>query len=127
MMPAVGSVRLPCTTTAYSCRPPLSTRCITARYAALLGIDFQPRSRLSPGLSAEAPAGHAPYVCRKPASAAYIASVDSRLARDVRRSSVAVLRATTATTLMIVTAKITVGRMNPLRFEAFIGEAPLSL
>src|SRR4051812_23960178 len=90
---------------------------MTARYAALLGRFAQPRSRLSPGLRPCAAAlGHAPYVCRKPASAAYIASVASRDAREARRSSEAVVNAATTTTLMIVMAKITVGRMNPRRF-----------
>src|SRR5882762_2146166 len=61
IMPAVGSVRLPWTTTLYSWSPPLSTRCITGRYAALFGRFVQPRSRLSPGLSAATAAtGQAP-------------------------------------------------------------------
>src|SRR5881397_2865141 len=116
LRPPSGPAPLACTTTAYSFRPPLSTRWITVRWLALFGKTCQPRLRLSPGLRAfTAVVGQAPSVLRSPASAAYKAAPDSRNARSERRSSSAVRSATTARSPMIASEKITAGRTNPRR------------
>src|SRR6266536_1324035 len=82
LCPPSGPPPRPSTTTAYTWRPPLSTRWITVRWLALLGRGWRPRFRLSPGLRAcTGLVGQAPSVLRSPASAAYRATADSRKAR----------------------------------------------
>src|SRR5438034_3916697 len=114
LCPPSGPAPLACTTTAYSGRPPLSTRWITTRWLALFDRSCQPRFKLSPGLRAlTAVVGQAPIALRSPASSAYRTAPDSRNARSERRSSSAVRTATTARSPIIASEKITPGRTNP--------------
>src|SRR2546425_901538 len=87
LCPPSGPAPLACTTTAYSGRPPLSTRWITTRWLALFDKSCQPRFKLSPGLRAfTAVFGPAPGGVRSPPPPAHRPAPHSGQHRQPDRS-----------------------------------------